>query len=754
MKQSISIKNSPIMFIIAICATVLSANAAFAATSTNLISNPSVEDASFVSKFLPPTLASPIGWNKDYNVMNFVSFSYPVAGYNSPKAVKVKISRFRQGQEGWYFNRINILPNTQYNFSDYFISDTTSYITATFKLSNGTAIKIDSPLVQASAQWAQATETFTSPANAVSVTIEHYLKSVGSLTTDAYSLTGGSTVADTTPPVITLNGNPVITVTVGSTYTDAGATASDNVDGNITSKIVTVNPVDASKIGTYTVTYNVSDATGNKAAQVTREVDVIASTTGTDSTNLIPNPLLENGTNAPDSWSGAQWGTNDAVFNYPVAGYTGKGASITITNYTSGDAKWYFGNLPVTAGKYYVFSDKYKSTVPTQVVAQLVAGDGTLSYQEIGTPGPSSTWQDFQAGFNVPLGITSLSIFHLINSAGTLTTDNYSLIQTNNPNSFGKGMVSLSFDDGWQATYDNGISILNAAGIKSTQYIISQSVGDTADGYMTLPEIISMQNAGHDIAAHTRTHPDLTASGIDLQSEIAGSRSDLLSNFKPVDSFAYPYGRYNATIQADAAGAGFVGARTVDHGFNDKSTNPMALTVQIVERGGVCGTDNAPVSTFAQIKNWIDTAAATNTWLILVFHQVDNVNANCYGDTPAMLQNIVNYLKTSNVDIVTVSEGLHDLSNAPVAGDTVAPVISSHNNISTPATSPSGATVNFTAPSVTDNIDTGLTSSCSSSSGLESGLVFPIGDTTITCTATDTSGNSASPTNFKITVTP
>ena len=80
---------------------------------------------------------------------------------------------------------------------------------------------------------------------------------------------------DTTPPVITLLGNPAVTVEVQSTYTDAGATATDNVDGNITPRIVTVNPVNTAKLGSYTVTYDVKDNAGNAAKQVVRSVKVV-----------------------------------------------------------------------------------------------------------------------------------------------------------------------------------------------------------------------------------------------------------------------------------------------------------------------------------------------------------------------------------------------------------------------------------------------------------------------------------------------
>lgn len=83
--------------------------------------------------------------------------------------------------------------------------------------------------------------------------------------------------ADTTP-VITLLGITPVDHTQGSVYTDAGATASDDVDGDITANIVVGgDTIDATTpVGTYTITYDVSDAAGNAAVQITRTVNVIA----------------------------------------------------------------------------------------------------------------------------------------------------------------------------------------------------------------------------------------------------------------------------------------------------------------------------------------------------------------------------------------------------------------------------------------------------------------------------------------------
>ncbi len=101
-------------------------------------------------------------------------------------------------------------------------------------------------------------------------------------TEDDIDYNGPSLVSgnDTTKPVITLTGNATVSVEKGSVYTDAGATASDNVDGNITTKIQTINPVNTAVAGEYTITYNVSDWAGNYANQVTRTVTVTEGSSG------------------------------------------------------------------------------------------------------------------------------------------------------------------------------------------------------------------------------------------------------------------------------------------------------------------------------------------------------------------------------------------------------------------------------------------------------------------------------------------
>lgn len=80
---------------------------------------------------------------------------------------------------------------------------------------------------------------------------------------------------DTTPPVITILGGNPAEVGQGTIYTDAGATAYDETDGDITSGIITTNNVSTNDTGFYYVKYNITDNAGNAAEEKTRTVHVI-----------------------------------------------------------------------------------------------------------------------------------------------------------------------------------------------------------------------------------------------------------------------------------------------------------------------------------------------------------------------------------------------------------------------------------------------------------------------------------------------
>lgn len=81
-------------------------------------------------------------------------------------------------------------------------------------------------------------------------------------------------VIDSIAPVITLVGNAEVDLFINDTYTDAGATASDNADSSVT--VTSSNDLDTSIVGVYTYTYDATDTSGNDATSVTRTITVSA----------------------------------------------------------------------------------------------------------------------------------------------------------------------------------------------------------------------------------------------------------------------------------------------------------------------------------------------------------------------------------------------------------------------------------------------------------------------------------------------
>ncbi len=89
--------------------------------------------------------------------------------------------------------------------------------------------------------------------------------------------------ADNEKPEITINGSNPLNLALNATYTELGASAYDNRDGNISSNITSSTNLDTSVAGTYSVTYSVSDAAGNNATK-TRTVIVSESNTASSIT--------------------------------------------------------------------------------------------------------------------------------------------------------------------------------------------------------------------------------------------------------------------------------------------------------------------------------------------------------------------------------------------------------------------------------------------------------------------------------------
>jgi len=135
--------------------------------------------------------------------------------------------------------------------------------------------------------------------------------------------------------------------------------------------------------------------------------------------------------------------------------------------------------------------------------------------------------------------------------------------------------VTVTFDDGWRDNHTHALPVLARLGIPATFFVVSgQMAGVAAERRMTPAMLRELVEAGMEIGAHTRTHPNLTALPEELlDDEIGGCKADLEELLgQPIRFLAYPGGRFNEAVERCVQRHGYKAACSViPAGINDAS---------------------------------------------------------------------------------------------------------------------------------------------------------------------------------------
>ena len=165
-------------------------------------------------------------------------------------------------------------------------------------IADGTSSSVTVPVIAT----VTYTNTYGGPTSQIDLnTVVIYTDSLGLQTTN--NPTAAVLILDTTKPVISITGSNPAYVALSGTYTDAGATATDNYDSTLA--ITSVSTVNTAIAGTYIVTYTAQDSSANQAVTKTRTVVVYSNfcAAGSSDTDLALSVDIKNkGNGEDDEW--------------------------------------------------------------------------------------------------------------------------------------------------------------------------------------------------------------------------------------------------------------------------------------------------------------------------------------------------------------------------------------------------------------------------------------------------------------------
>jgi peptidoglycan/xylan/chitin deacetylase (PgdA/CDA1 family) len=229
---------------------------------------------------------------------------------------------------------------------------------------------------------------------------------------------------------------------------------------------------------------------------------------------------------------------------------------------------------------------------------------------------------------------------------------------------FDKGMVTISFDDGWESQVTTALPRLQSRGWKGTFYLVPGWFGTKKDNepFMTADEAQQLVAAGQEIGDHTVDHQTLTyldePSIWHEMSDCRDSLSSLLSiPSESIVSFATPHGAYNDTVISDSRKL-FSSHRTGLPYLNTATTDPQLLGGFLINISNV----NYPGRRPADIAALIDETREQRLWLILVYHGVIDGPLFRNTDQPvALFDQALDEIAQNGLEVVTIGEGVKKL---------------------------------------------------------------------------------------------
>ncbi len=359
------------------------------------------------------------------------------------------------------------------------------------------------------------------------------------------------------------------------------------------------------------------------------------------SPNLVENPTFTTD-GAADSPDGYNHNDDSARSSYALGAEAGvpyvRATNLQKVPVGSAAAGWVMTAIPLLKTETYMYKIAYRSSVDVIVTIDTIK-DGEHTYRDVAKLPAKDGWTSYYGIFDN--GDEQADAIRLISSSrekGTVDVAPYSVGRVRQAQ-LPRGMVSLTFDDGWKSIYEEASPILDEFGYKSTQYIISDAVDYSIPAYMDAGQISAMQDNGHEIGSHSLQHCDMAQLSQANMHLFADSSYDSLSKkWGNITSFAYPFGSYSSDSQKIFS-TKYQYLRSTDGGLNDRYFDRQHIYAYTVHKN----------MTDKEYKGLLDKAVASKKWLVLVYHGVGNDSD--FDVTADQLKNHLNMVRESGLDV-------------------------------------------------------------------------------------------------------
>ena len=320
---------------------------------------------------------------------------------------------------------------------------------------------------------------------------------------------------------------------------------------------------------------------------------------------------------------------------------------------------------------YSVTTTKNNGPNAANVVYHIISSGFTSDGKYLVSKDNGATWVLNDGSFNVGTGMWTVNIpsnaIYLLAIHGQITetsvNSTVNQISQDVYNPYGsynaKPKVLVVFDDGNVAQYNIAFQYMQTKGIPGTIYVNGNNIGQS--GILSLSNLLDMNEAGWILANHAYIHQNFQSlTDEEISNLISDQINFLVSNGLTNGAYhlAYPGGYSAQNIYDIMNDLGIISGRTI---YGNLVDNLNSLNLYQIPAYTIVNTD-----TVSTVKGYVDDAIATDSTIILLFHNIKDSNTSQYEYLTSDFKNIIDYIADKGIECLTIDELYKQATIAPI----------------------------------------------------------------------------------------